>query len=1370
MPLTVETFTSYLPDRIMRRLVEHPVQTNTPDLDRLEGALLFADISGFSSLADQLAQRGPNGIEEISLVLNTYFGQLIELIQLHGGDIVKFAGDALMALWSVDGQQNLTEAILRAAQCGLSVQALLDNYKIEEGLNLSLRIGIGVGAISIAHLGGIYGRREFLIAGEPILQLKEAQHQAQPGEVILSLQSWELVKDQCSGQPLEAGNVRLKALKNQLPLRALEPVIPGAGIEGALRAYIPGAVLPRLVAGQTGWLAEIRRVTVLFINLPDLDYNTPLTQAQEIMQTLQTAIYRYEGSINKLSVDDKGVTLVAALGLPPLAHEDDALRGVQAALTLQATLRQMNLKSAIGVTTGRAFCGAVGNERRREYTMIGDVVNLAARLMQASGDGILCDSATYQAAHAHLLFEILSPINVKGKAGQVQVFRPLGEQKVSIRPKTALVGRVAEQMLLSEQLQTLLRHRQNLAENTVIIEGEAGIGKSRLVEEFLYQARAINLNCLMGGGDAIENTTAYYGWRPIFSQLFKLSETPEETAILQARVLEQLEAVPELLRLAPLLNAVLPLDLAENELTGQMSGAVRADNTHELLVKLLCKATESGPLVLVMEDAHWLDSASWALLRLVSREVPSLLLVIVTRPLADPLPAEYLQLMQSATTQRLKLEALPLDEATLLVCQRLQVKALPTPVVELIRQKAEGHPFFSEELAYALRDSGLLTIKDGECQLAPEANNLQSLNLPDTLEGIITSRIDRLSPSQQLALKAASVIGRVFAFRVLREIYPIENDKNLLADYVTTLEKLDITPLDVANPELAYFFKHIITQEVAYNLMLFAQRRQLHRALAEWLEVTYSDDLSPFYVLLAYHWRKAEVIDKTIDYLEKAGEQALNRFANREAVGFFSEALELYQTGSNLAASTTAGQLRQARWERQLGEAYLGLGNIAESRQHLSQALGLLGWPVPASTGKLLLSLLGQTWEQTVNRTFLRALKRPSKIAPEILLETARCYGGLTEIYYFANENLALFNGFLRTVNLAEGVGTSKELALAYANMCIACGVIPLAGPARAYGELARQVAEQLNQTSLTAFILARLSLYTTGAAEWSTSREWLGQAVKLLEELGDRRHWEEGYGTVGFCEHYQGNFEQAIQIYIEIYEAAVRSEHVQVQMWGLLGQAGSLMRMGRTDQALPLLEKASTLLQESFGRTEAVRVYGVLAFAYLRAGRHKEARQYAEKTLDLIGQAPPAVFYTLEAFSGVAEVFLALWEENSSQPSEEQAVLKGLAQRSCKAMQRFARVFRMGQPRAWLYQGRYEWLSGKGAKAERAWQKCLALAQKLEMPYEQGLACYELRHFGDEVARYKTLVQAQAIFTELKAGYDLARTEDALQLEPVVI
>ncbi|MCA1850288.1 MAG: adenylate/guanylate cyclase domain-containing protein, partial [Acidobacteria bacterium] len=428
MPALVETLTSYVPALITRRLAGNSNRFTEPTVERSSAAVLFADISGFTALTERLAARGPAGAEEMTHLLNTYFGQLVDLITSHGGDIVKFAGDAVLALWPTTvAHEDLATLTRRVAQCGVAVQERLDDYEVAEGVRLSLKLAIGAGNISTIILGGVFDRWEPLVTGAPLAQVGAANDHAAAGQVILSPEAWALVKDTCVGHT-EDGYVRLEAVRAPLPLQATAQPVLGKEASAALRDFIPGAIRSRLDAGQTDWLAELRRVTIVFINLPDFKYDTPLLRSQEAMRALQTNLYRYEGSINKISVDDKGASLLAALGLPPLSHEDDAARGVRAALAMQADLRRGGFHSAIGVTTGQAFCGAVGSARRREYTLMGDVVNLAARLMQAAkseGD-ILCDEATAHAARgmSRLNFDSLPALKVKGKKERVAVYRP----------------------------------------------------------------------------------------------------------------------------------------------------------------------------------------------------------------------------------------------------------------------------------------------------------------------------------------------------------------------------------------------------------------------------------------------------------------------------------------------------------------------------------------------------------------------------------------------------------------------------------------------------------------------------------------------------------------------------------------------------------------------------------------------------------------------------------------------------------------------------------------------------------------------------------------------------------------------------------
>ncbi len=1400
MPDLIETLASYTPALITRRLAVDPTPITAPASERFPAAVLFADISGFTALTERLAQRGPAGAEELTQLLNTYFDQLIQLITGYGGDIVKFAGDALIALWPATRQTELPAkaqlalAVHRAARCSLLTQQRLNGYEVAPGIQLSLKLALGAGEILTMHLGGEYGRWEFLVTGDPLIQVGRAGQRIGPGEVILSSEAWALVEKVAVGAPLlaprsthataanptseERADILLKDIPETLPVAPADgppldkPRLPPQA-EAGLKAYIPGAILARLAARQTGWLAELRRVTILFVNLPDLTYTMPLEQAQTVMRTLQQALYRYEGSINKLSVDEKGVMLIAALGLPPLAHEDDATRGVLAAQAMQTKLLELGLRSAIGVTTGRAFCGTVGNAQRREYTMIGDVVNLAARLMQAAPADILCDAATFQAARNTMEFEPLPAITVKGKSEPVAVYRPLGQKESAHRHQTIMVDRQAERTTLVDRLQTLLRGRGSV----VIIEGETGIGKSSLVADLLAQADVLDVTSLIGGGDAIDKSTPYHAWRPVFKQLFKLDSLPDDPARQRAYVLAQL--APAWRTLAPLLQPVLPLDWPDNDITKQMTGKIRADNTHQLLVNLLQQAVQGDgsaarPYLLVLEDTHWLDSASWTLTLLVAQQVAPLLLVVVTRPLAEPRPAEYKELQQSPTCTLLSLNNLSLPDTTALVSHRLQVDTLPESLAELIYAKAGGNPFFCEELALALRDTGFITVADGQCRLTVKSSSLQDLHLPDTVEGVITSRIDRLTPAQQLTLKVASVIGRAFEYALLHDVHPIEADRTFLADYLDTLDRLDITELESPEPDLAYIFKQLTTQEVAYNMLLFAQRRALHQAVAEWYERTYADDLSPFYSILAYHWQAANAIPKAIDYLEKAGQQALHNYANAEAVEFFSRALALTEPGpaevdgEQAAVEAASLRLRRAGWETNLGQAYVNWAKLSEGRAHLERGLALLGYPLPQSRAGLLSGLAGQVWRQTVNRFWpARALGRGAASRP-VLLQAARAYEGLTAVYYFANESLLTLYAAFRSLSLAEAAGPSPELARGYASVGVIISFVPLHRLANLYCRRALEMAGQIDDLPARAWVFLLAGVYYAGVGRWAEAETLLTQVKEISERLGDHSRWSDAVGNLGMVHYFEGHFQQSAELYDQLLVSSERRSDAHNRAWALRGQAYCLLPCGEFAGALDRLQTIQTILSQNPDIVDEalhIDVYGLLALTRARRHEPDQALAAANQAVSLIAKTSPTSYLSLPGYGGVVETYLGLWEHHLATGAPLPQNLKANIRQACRALGSYARVFPIGRPRAYLCRGSFEWLSGRPYLARQLWSRSLSAAQRLGMPYSQGRALYELgRHLPPtDPARLAHLNRAGEIFNQLQATYELQRVQEIL-------
>jgi len=1348
---------SFLPERLVRRLVEEPASAGRPHADRMVGALLLADISGFTAIAERMARQGPAGAEELRGLLDGAFQPLLELIAGTGGDVLKFAGDAMLARWPAtgpDGERGLAGATAAAAGCAGEMQAALGRFAAAERLPLALRIGVGAGEVVVLDVGGERERRELLVAGAAVPQTTGAAERALPGQVVLSEAAVDLVGRALPGQLAPA------------PAAGRDEEGPagpgGAGVPADLVApYLPRAMLASMVAGHEEWMAELRQITVVFANLPDLDHRIRLDEAQEVMTALQRALYRYEGSINKLSVDEKGTTLVAALGLPPLAHEDDPARGVQAALAIREALAALGRRVAVGVTTGRAFCGTVGSRWRREYTMLGAVVNLAARLMQEAGDGVLCDRATATAARAALPFEALDPVRVKGRADPVPVYRPGRPASGPGRgpepgPRAPLVGREQERERLAAALGRLAADGDGRVQ-VLVLEGEAGAGKSRLVAELVDQAAAAGVPVLAGAGDAVERNTPWHAWQELFGRLPAFDV--QDKAACRRVVLDLLGPDPELRDLAPLLNPVLSLGLPETARSAELSGQGRADRTRDLLVRLLRAVVGKGPAVLVVEDAHWLDSASTGLVLAISRERMPLLLVVATRSQGEPRTIEdelgwsaYRRLLRAPSIERLVLDRLPSEAVGALVGQRLGAASVPQVLTDLIEEKTDGNPLFTEQLTFALRDAGLVRVVDGRVELVSEVPDVLARRLPQTVNGAITSRIDRLSPTQQLTVKVASVIGRVFAVVILRDIHPLRGAvaRSLGTDLVE-IERADLTVLDSPGPDLSYLFKHVIIQESAYNLMLMSQRRQLHRSVAEWYERSGGGDLA----LLAHHWRLAEVPDRAMHYLERAGAAALREGAYAEAVRFFTALLELDDPGPAEPPARGRGlgmpgarAVRRARWEHQLGDAYLGLGQLAPEQEHLHIALALLGRRTPASGRQLPGKLAWQTGQQLRNRLWPRPLVAHSEEARVALEEAAEVYERLFLVEYHASHRARAVHQAVKGMNLAEAAGSRSAEARMAAACSVAAGLLARRGLAEAYLRRAFAALAGTDDPSARGWVLQAAALYGIGLGRWPEVREHLEEAHAIVRRLGDPRRLAEITGLQVWERYFQGEVAGLSPMLAELDRIGRQSGDAQVRAWAVAGHAVAGLRVGNREAA------AAALFRRPAPASEAMLA--------LQLGDRARAVEALRRALEQ-ASGPPVKCYWFDLYAMTAEVALALWLDSRARGEGDAGPWRAMATQAVGYLGRYARVFPIGEPRARLHRGLLAWTAGRAAAARRDWRAALAAAEGLGMRYEQALALGILGRHGEPGQRPAHRERARGLFERL--GVEDLTSPEALAL-----
>ena len=482
----------------------------------------------------------------------------------------------------------------------------------------------------------------------------------------------------------------------------------------------------------------------------------------------------------QLSIGDKGSHFYVSFGAP-LAHEDDAIRAVTAALELRDLQMDFITQVQIGVSQGLTRTGACGGLYRRTYSAIGDAVNMAARLMQHAPSGqALVNQNVRKATAQEFIWEELPPLRVKGKSEPVTVFRLIAAQeRQGIRlhePKYALpmVGRAAELASIEKKLDlALLGHGQ-----IVGITAEAGMGKSRLMAEVIRLARGRNVLGYGGECQSYGTSTSYLVWQSIWQGFFSLD--PSLSLAKQIESLEQQlsEITPALLPRLPLLGAVLNLPIPDNELTGSFDAKLRKESLESLLVDCLRKRARLMPLLLVLEDCHWLDQLSHDLLEVIGRAIVDLpvLIAIAYRPsqlnrLLAPRVGKLFHFTEIPLTD------LPTEEIEQLVSFKLgqiygEQTKLSQALIEKISRRAEGNPFYIEELLNYLHDRG---IDPGQ----PEA--LEQIDLPDSLYSLILSRIDQLTENQKTLLKVASVIGRLFRVAILWGVYDQFGDQRARA-------------------------------------------------------------------------------------------------------------------------------------------------------------------------------------------------------------------------------------------------------------------------------------------------------------------------------------------------------------------------------------------------------------------------------------------------------------------------------------------------------------------------------------------------------------------------------------------------------------
>jgi class 3 adenylate cyclase len=653
-----------------------------------------------------------------------------------------------------------------------------------------------------------------------------------------------------------------------------------------LQKYIPPELAKKILSAGTLIESERRLVTVLFADVSGftamsekLDAEEVTTVINDCFKGLISIVYRYEGVIDKFIGDE----IMAIFGAP-ITHENDSERAVRCASEMMEYMERFNMLSPIdlpeplglhiSMNTGMVVAGNIGSDLRMNYSVIGDTVNLASRLKHfAEGGEIALSEETYRIVSG--LVEVHPPqrFAMKGKLQPVNVYKMIAlksgnEPGVRITQKNPIVGRMEEIARLQESLQSVSTKR----EGRVYIRGEAGVGKTRLKLELMTLAEDMRISVYEGKCSSFEIHTPYYLWTTMLKDILRLKVDTVESEM-RKRLHDMLQIL-SLEQHEPYLATLLSLRYEEIVMEDDQS---RKRKMYDAVKEFLRALTERKLSVFVFEDIHWIDRFSQDLLMylLAERELAPALFVSIFRD-------EYRhakELMHQGGLL-IDLNRLSITDAVELIKRRCEASSIPEELTGLIYKRSEGNPFFIEELVKTLFDKKSVEVKDGILQLR---NSAIPEILPETIQGVIMARIDRLEEKLKEVLYGASVIGREFDRNLLKEIL---KKKDAVDPSLQELISLELILEKEETKELAYLFKHYLIQEVAYNTILQKRRRLLHKTIAQAIEKVYTDKIKEFYELLAFHYERAEEWEKAANYLSLAGRKAEEIFTKSESTDF----------------------------------------------------------------------------------------------------------------------------------------------------------------------------------------------------------------------------------------------------------------------------------------------------------------------------------------------------------------------------------------------------------------------------------------------------------------------------------------------------
>jgi class 3 adenylate cyclase/tetratricopeptide (TPR) repeat protein len=1160
-----------------------------------------------------------------------------------------------------------------------------------------------------------------------------------------------------------------------LPPQSFEEIL------ARVQRYLPQGLTKKILSQRDRIEGERRKVTVMFCDMEGftaladrLGEEATYTVIGQIYEILIRQVNDFEGTINEMTGDG-----IMALFGAPIALEEAPQRALWAARAIHQEIAAFNrmregmgpIRMRIGINSGPVVVGSLGNDLRVEFKAVGDTVNLASRMECLAQPGTTyVTQEVYKQAREMFEFEHLGNKIIKGKAESIPVYKMLPGRKSIRRPRlgserlifSEMVGRQSKLDKLELQVAKLINGAGSIAN----IFGEAGIGKSRLIAELKQREIIQRVLLLEGRAISMGRNLSFHPIVDLLKQWAYIRIDDEESEAftkldIAVRELFQ-EKAGEIL---PFAATLMGLDLPQpyrNRLQG-IEGEALEKMIRKNMRELFARLSQSQPLVIVIDDLHWSDKSSIELLKSLFRlaEMERIFFINLFRPGYDDTGTRLLDAINARPSlHQVVIPLEPLDDrkSEILIANMLNFQGAHHAIVDQVVRRAGGNPYFIEEVVRSFIDEGAVVVKGGKLEVT---SKFSQVTIPNTINDVLMARIDRLEEETHDLLKVAAVIGRSFFYRILSGV---ADSVTNLDDRLSYLKETQLIRERERMEELEYLFNHALAQEATYASILPERCKALHLKVADTIEKVFAKKLHAFYGMLAFHYGRAEHLEKTEEALVKAGEEALKSSASSEALHYYMEALQLYRQQS----SETADPAKVAHLEKNIALALYNRGQYEEAIEYFDRSLAYYWgkapkhpasnlWHIPHSFVHLLVALY---------LPVTKFKKTPTAQESEAIdLYYKKCQA-LVVVYpkRFFIESLYFYRRFtkfdFKQFPTGPGMFISASSMFTFTGLSFGLGRrILTVAQVRLDGENARQmITHDLLLTTLNYF-----------AGNWKEIYGHDDDLIKRNLAIGEFYSVSLHYYWHGFPKLYQGDLSSAEWLVTRLGDIAEVYENDFSLLFKHLLNVALLMECRRLPEALGEITAGIEIGKKCKSGMSLVHFYGCQAQIYLLMDNDAAAAK-ALDTADTIRNEEEAVPWMVSVFCrSQAELGLYRLKESIANGRKwDVPKLRRRAHKSCRALLRQTRKVAQHRTEAYRLMGVYYWLNGKTPSALKWWRKSIRTGERLGARIQLSRTYFEvgqrLQEPGspynmlDEITAQAYLEKAEALFREMNLEWDLER------------